>query len=635
MPRRRRGTRREGDQLAQRHRAGVDGIGIGMWQQVGFLADVFERFKRHGLSVDLIGSSEANVTVSLDPSDNLVNTDVLEALCADLAEVCRVKVIAPCAAVTLVGRGMRSLLHKLSEMLAEFGRERVHLISQSSNDLNLTFVVDETDADGMLPRCTSADRHAGAMPVTKPRCSGRAGAALNGSMVERATPWWHVKRERLRLLRSGGGPRRFTSTTSPPCAHARACCGDLGALDRRFYAIKANPHPGRSCARWRPKVRFGMRVARANWSVSSGCARASMRARAVHAEFCAAREYADALQRGVWSRSTTSSCCSAGRSCSAAAPCGCASTSGAATATTRRSIPAAAARSSACRCAARRRIHGAGARARHAHHRPACAPGQRHRNDPRTGSEVFDGWPASPTPRQVGALDIGGGLGVPTEPTRTRSMSTPGRRAGGGKAVHPAFRCGSSRAAILVAEAGVLLTREPRWSRRTACTASGRCRHERAAAPGAVRRLARHREPVAAGRGRDTDFDVVGPICESSDVLRPPGEAAADTAPGDVLLVADRRRLRCSMAKPTTCAACPQRTCSMKDVMSPTVRSRRDPRVPLRALRLRCRTPAIARLVYAFDDGPELVETVTVAGCAVRTGRGARCGWSVRCSCCT
>ena len=53
---------------------------IGMWQQVGFLADVFERFKRHGLSVDLIGSSETNVTVSLDPSENLVSTNVLAAL---------------------------------------------------------------------------------------------------------------------------------------------------------------------------------------------------------------------------------------------------------------------------------------------------------------------------------------------------------------------------------------------------------------------------------------------------------------------------------------------------------------------------------------------------------------------------
>ncbi|MEG3194248.1 bifunctional aspartate kinase/diaminopimelate decarboxylase, partial [Lysobacter sp. D1-1-M9] len=102
---------------------------IGMWQQVGFLADIFERFRRHGLSVDLIGSSETNVTISLDPSENLVTTNVLEALAADLGEICRVKVIVPCAAITLVGRGMRSLLHRLSDIWAAFGRERVHLIS--------------------------------------------------------------------------------------------------------------------------------------------------------------------------------------------------------------------------------------------------------------------------------------------------------------------------------------------------------------------------------------------------------------------------------------------------------------------------------------------------------------------------
>jgi diaminopimelate decarboxylase/aspartate kinase len=39
---------------------------IGMWQQVGFLADIFERFKRHGLSVDLIGRA---VSVTLDAAD--------------------------------------------------------------------------------------------------------------------------------------------------------------------------------------------------------------------------------------------------------------------------------------------------------------------------------------------------------------------------------------------------------------------------------------------------------------------------------------------------------------------------------------------------------------------------------------
>ena len=69
------------------------GTAASSFDQVGFLADLFACFKAHGLSVDMISTSETNVTVSLDPSDNLVNANVLDALCADLSKVCRVKVI--------------------------------------------------------------------------------------------------------------------------------------------------------------------------------------------------------------------------------------------------------------------------------------------------------------------------------------------------------------------------------------------------------------------------------------------------------------------------------------------------------------------------------------------------------------
>ena len=166
---------------------------------------------------------------------------MLEALCADLAEVCRVKVIAPCAAVTLVGRGMRSLLHKLSDVLAEFGRERVHLISQSSNDLNLTFVVDETVADGMLPRLHELLIHAGAMPVSETAVFGPSWAALNGAVAQRATPWWQHRRELL-LREADGATPAYVYDLATVRDRARAL-RDVGALDRRFYAIKANPHP--------------------------------------------------------------------------------------------------------------------------------------------------------------------------------------------------------------------------------------------------------------------------------------------------------------------------------------------------------------------------------------------------------
>lgn len=211
---------------------------IGMWQQVGFLSDVFERFKRHGLSVDLIGSSETNVTVSLDPSDNLVSTNVLDALCADLAEVCRVKVIAPCAGITLVGRGMRSLLHKLTDIWSEFGRERVHLVSQSSNDLNLTFVVDEAIAEGLLPRLHSLLIASGAMPVDEAGVFGPSWKQLQADPATAVVPWWHSERMRLLALAKRGTPR-YVSHLPSVRAKAREL-RSVPAIDRHFYALKAN-----------------------------------------------------------------------------------------------------------------------------------------------------------------------------------------------------------------------------------------------------------------------------------------------------------------------------------------------------------------------------------------------------------
>jgi bifunctional diaminopimelate decarboxylase / aspartate kinase len=215
---------------------------IGMWQQVGFLADIFERFKRHGLSVDLIGSSETNVTVSLDPSDNLVSSNVLEALSADLAEVCRIKVIAPCAAITLVGRGMRSLLHRLSDIWATFGRERVHLISQSSNDLNLTFVVDEADAEGLVPQLHAELIRSGAMPVQDAGVFGPSWRDIAHGRARREAPWWESSRGRLLDLAERGTPR-YVQDLATVRTRARRLC-DVAAIDRRYYALKANPDPG-------------------------------------------------------------------------------------------------------------------------------------------------------------------------------------------------------------------------------------------------------------------------------------------------------------------------------------------------------------------------------------------------------
>jgi len=214
---------------------------VGMWQQVGFLADVFAQFKKHGLSVDMIGSSETNVTISLDPTENLVNSNVLEALCADLATVCRVKVIGPCTAISLVGRGIRSLLGKLGPVWNVFGAMPIHLISQSSNDLNLTFVVDEARADGLVPRIHEALVKGGALRADDRRVFGPSWSALYRAPTQVAPEWWRSERATLLKLAAERSPRYVyhRDTIRDRASQLRA----IAAVDRWFYATKANAHP--------------------------------------------------------------------------------------------------------------------------------------------------------------------------------------------------------------------------------------------------------------------------------------------------------------------------------------------------------------------------------------------------------
>ena len=217
---------------------------VGMWQQVGFLADVFAHFKQHGLSVDLISSAETNVTVSLDPTENLLDSDAVAALASDLAKSCRVKVIAPCAAITVVGRGMRSMLHTLSGVLAEFGQLRVHLISQSSNNLNLTFVVDESVVDELVPRLHDMLIAAGALRTDDSALFGSSWQSLYGSgeTAVATDAWWRTEcRDKLLALGAQATPRYVYHL--PTVRRQGRELKSLGSVDRLHYAVKANTHP--------------------------------------------------------------------------------------------------------------------------------------------------------------------------------------------------------------------------------------------------------------------------------------------------------------------------------------------------------------------------------------------------------
>jgi len=222
----------------------------GMWREVGFLADVFARFARQGLSVDAVSSSETNVTVSLDPTAGALDTGALDALLDDLRRRCEARAIGPAAALSLVGRGIRAILHELAPVLELFAELKVHLLTQSASDLNLTVVVDEEESErlardlhGLLfQHATEGALFGPTWEELQAAPAGGAAARRGRGLAGEPPPWWAARREELLALAAERGPLYVYDAAGLEAA-ARSLLA-LRAVDRVFYAVKANCHAG-------------------------------------------------------------------------------------------------------------------------------------------------------------------------------------------------------------------------------------------------------------------------------------------------------------------------------------------------------------------------------------------------------
>jgi bifunctional diaminopimelate decarboxylase / aspartate kinase len=214
----------------------------GMWHQVGFMADAFQVFKRHGMSIDQVSTSETSVTVSLDPSANTLDQSALERLTTDLAQLCRVQLIGPCAQVSLVGRNIRGILHQMGEALELFADQRIHMVSQAANDLNFTFVVDEDQGDRLVQQLHDLlIRPVRGDAVLGPTWEELYGAKRPPAATTSVPAWWRQRRDQL-LAIGAQQACAYVYDGNTVRAHARGLQG-LQSVDRVFYAMKANPHP--------------------------------------------------------------------------------------------------------------------------------------------------------------------------------------------------------------------------------------------------------------------------------------------------------------------------------------------------------------------------------------------------------
>jgi len=147
----------------------------------GFLRALFEAFDRHGVTADLVSTSEVSVSVITDASRDISN------LIEDLRKLGKVEVESGKAIVCLVGENVRGRVGMAASVFAVAAscQANLHMISQGASEINISFVTEEADVPEVV-RALHA-RFFSAKPQTKSRANSREVIALPQEVEVEAT----------------------------------------------------------------------------------------------------------------------------------------------------------------------------------------------------------------------------------------------------------------------------------------------------------------------------------------------------------------------------------------------------------------------------------------------------------------
>lgn len=105
----------------------------------GFLTSVFRCFSENRVSVDLISTSEANISVTIDASENI------DKVVEELSGFAEVIVDSDKSQVSVIGKNIVKLNGMLKKTFAPLKNCNVYMISQGASFVNISFVVDRED----------------------------------------------------------------------------------------------------------------------------------------------------------------------------------------------------------------------------------------------------------------------------------------------------------------------------------------------------------------------------------------------------------------------------------------------------------------------------------------------------------
>jgi aspartate kinase len=110
-----------------------------MLNSFGFLTKLFEVFGKYGTSVDLISTSEVNVSLTID------NERYLSEITGEISQFAHVTVSHDKSQVSVVGKNLKETKGLGKRIFGSISDYNITMISQGASDVNISFVVNRED----------------------------------------------------------------------------------------------------------------------------------------------------------------------------------------------------------------------------------------------------------------------------------------------------------------------------------------------------------------------------------------------------------------------------------------------------------------------------------------------------------
>ena len=118
---------------------------LDMWNNYGFVFDIFSKFKNLNIDVNIINTSQFDITTTTQE----ISTEKLNNLKSILEDKYSVYITPNCNLISIVGENIKKY-NKISSIMKVIQSFDIKLTSYSSNDMTLSFVVEKKDSINMI-----------------------------------------------------------------------------------------------------------------------------------------------------------------------------------------------------------------------------------------------------------------------------------------------------------------------------------------------------------------------------------------------------------------------------------------------------------------------------------------------------